>query len=210
MKKISFSIIAFCLMLCVGTNPLFSQDEEAVSQDEEAAASDTTAVEDLEDEIDEAFLEEEEAEEEYDAASPFEGFTVGLNVGMPVVGGEYYAESGMDPCFGVVIGTPYGLPLGPFSLGVNAGIESANGLTGAFAILNLGIDAISEKVGFPVTVFGGVGMLEGMGIIGGASLDYPMDPVVIKPYLRATISTAAASDNPTGWIQIGAMVSYSL
>ncbi len=202
MKKISFSIIAFCLMLCVGTNPLFSQDEEA-------AASDTTAVEDLEDEIDEAFLEEE-AEEEYDAASPFEGFTVGLNVGMPVVGGEYYAESGMDPCFGVVIGTPYGLPLGPFSLGVNAGIESANGLTGAFAILNLGIDAISEKVGFPVTVFGGVGMLEGMGIIGGASLDYPMDPVVIKPYLRATISTAAANDNPTGWIQIGAMVSYSL
>ena len=59
MKKISFSIIAFCLMLCMGTNPLFSQDQEA-------AASDTTAVEDLEDEIDEAFLEEEGFEEETD------------------------------------------------------------------------------------------------------------------------------------------------
>ena len=59
MKKISFSIIAFCLMLCMGTNPLFSQDEEA-------AASDTTAVEDLEDEIDDAFLEEEGFEEETD------------------------------------------------------------------------------------------------------------------------------------------------
>ena len=55
MKKISFSIITFCLMLCMGANPLFSQDQEA--------ATDTTAVEDLEDEIDEAFLEEEEAEE---------------------------------------------------------------------------------------------------------------------------------------------------
>ena len=59
MKKISFSIIAFCLMLCMGTNPLFSQDEEA-------AASDTTAVEDLEDEIDDAFLGEEGFEEETD------------------------------------------------------------------------------------------------------------------------------------------------
>ena len=59
MKKISFSIIAFFLMLCMGTNPLFSQDYEE-------EASDTTAVEDLEDEIDEAFLEEEGFEEETD------------------------------------------------------------------------------------------------------------------------------------------------
>ncbi|HIB52319.1 MAG TPA: hypothetical protein EYO48_04155 [Candidatus Marinimicrobia bacterium] len=59
MKKISFSIIAFFLMLCMGTNPLFSQDYEE-------EASDTTAVEDLEDEIDEAFLEEEGFEEEPD------------------------------------------------------------------------------------------------------------------------------------------------
>ena len=58
MKRISFSIIAFCLILCMGTNPLFSQDQEA--------ATDTTAVEDLEDEIDEAFLEEEGFEEETD------------------------------------------------------------------------------------------------------------------------------------------------
>ena len=57
MKKISFSIVTFFLMLCMGTNPLFSQDQEE-------AASDTTAVEDLEDEIDEAFLEEEGFEEE--------------------------------------------------------------------------------------------------------------------------------------------------
>ena len=59
MKKISFSIIAFCLMLCMGTNPLFSQDQEATERD-------TTAVEDLEDEIDDAFLEEEGFEEETD------------------------------------------------------------------------------------------------------------------------------------------------
>ena len=144
------------------------------------------------------------------AQSAMAGYTVGLNVGMPVIGGEYYADSGMDPVFGVVVGTPYGLPLGPLNIGINAGIESANGLTGLFGILNANIDPLSEMVGFPVTVFGGVGLLDGIGIIGGASLDYPMDPVIIKPYLRGTISTAAANDNPTGWIQLGAMVSYAL
>ena len=154
------------------------------------------------------------AEEAPAAPAGGSGFTIGLNVAMPVIGGEYYTESGMDPVFGIVVGTPYGLPLGPFNIGVNIGIESANGLTGMFGILNANINALSEKVGFPVTIFGGVGMLEGMGIIGGASLDYPMDPVIIKPYVRATITTGAAGteDDPaaTGWIQVGAMVSYEL
>ena len=155
------------------------------------------------------------AEEAPAAPSALSGFTVGLNVAMPVIGGEYYTDSDMDPVFGIVIGTPYGLPLGPFNVGVNIGIESANGLTGVFGILNANINALSEKVGFPVTVFGGVGMLEGMGIIGGASLDYHMDSVIIKPYVRGTITTGAAMDEngdeaPTGWIQVGAMVSYAL
>ena len=155
------------------------------------------------------------AEEASGFLSALSGFTVGLNVAMPVIGGEFYAESGMDPVFGVVIGTPYGLPLGPFSIGLNAGIESANGLFGVFGILNA---AVAEVAGGPVSVFGGVGMLEGMGIIGGASWDYPMDPVVIKPYVRGTITTAGATvggvpdgdSAPTGWIQVGAMVSYAL
>ena len=149
------------------------------------------------------------------ALSALSGFTVGLNVAMPVIGGEFYAESGMDPVFGIVVGTPFGLPLGPFNVGVNVGIESANGLTGVFGILNA---QVAEVSGGPVSVFGGIGMLEGMGIIGGASWDYPMDPVIIKPYVRATVTTAGATvdglhngdPSATGWIQVGAMVSYEL
>ena len=152
------------------------------------------------------------AEEAPAAPSALSGFTVGLNVAMPVIGGEFYTESGMDPVFGIVIGTPYGLPLGPFNVGVNVGIESANGLTGVFGILNA---QVAEVSGGPVSVFGGIGMLEGLGIIGGASWDYPMDPVIIKPYVRATVTTGAALDEngdaaSTGWIQVGAMVSYEL
>ncbi|MBC8322471.1 MAG: hypothetical protein H8E70_02750 [Candidatus Marinimicrobia bacterium] len=137
------------------------------------------------------------------------GYTVGLNVGMPIIGGEYYADSGMDPVFGVVVGTPYGLPLGPFNVGVNVGLESANGLTGVFGILNA---SVFETPNGPVSVFGGAGLLDGLGIIGGASFDYaiPDQPIVVKPYVRANISTAAAGGEPTGWIQLGAMVSYAL
>ena len=155
------------------------------------------------------------AEEAPAAPSALSGFTVGLNVAMPVIGGEYYTDSGMDPVFGIVIGTPTQMPLGPFNVGVNIGIESANGMTGVFGILSA---EVAEFSGGPISVFGGVGMLEGMGIIGGASWDYPMDPVVIKPYVRATITTAGATvdglpdSDPaaTGWIQVGAMVSYAL
>ncbi|MDP6381555.1 MAG: hypothetical protein QF662_09455, partial [Phycisphaerae bacterium] len=118
-------------------------------------------------------------------------------------------DSGMDPVFGVVVGTPYGLPLGPFNVGVNVGLESANGLTGVFGILNA---SVYETPQGPVSVFGGAGLLDGLGIIGGASMDIaiPDQPIVVKPYVRANISTAAAGGEPTGWIQVGAMVSYAL
>ena len=142
------------------------------------------------------------------------GYTIGINVGMPVIGGEYYADSGMEPVFGVVIGTPFGLPLGPFNVGVNIGLESANGLTGVFGILNA---SVMETAQGPISVFGGAGLLEGLGLIGGISLDYaiPNQPIVIKPYVRANITTAGAKmsngdEVMTGWIQLGAMVSYAL
>ena len=140
------------------------------------------------------------------------GYTVGLNVGYPVVTGEAFESLGVKPVLGVVVGTPYGMPLGPFNVGVNVGLESANGFTGIFGILNASVYELPQG---PVSVFGGVGLLDGVGLIGGASLDYaiPNQPIVAKPYVRANISTGGAGpdgDAPTGWIQLGAMVSYAL
>ncbi len=99
-------------------------------------------------------------------------------------------------------------------MGVNVGLESANGLTGVFGILNASVYELPQG---PVSVFGGAGLLDGLGLIGGASFDYavPDQPIVVKPYVRANITTGAAMDEngdsaPTGWIQLGAMVSYAL
>ena len=86
MKKISFSIIAFCLMLCMGTNPLFSQDDEA-------EASDTTAVEDLEDEIDDAFLEEEGFDEEPEISESWFKLPGGLSLRSAGVNLGFYKPS---------------------------------------------------------------------------------------------------------------------
>ena len=86
MKKISFSIITFCLMLCMGINPLFSQDEEA-------AATDTTAVEDLEDEIDEAFLEEEGFDEEPEISESWFKLPGGLSLRSAGVNLGFYKPS---------------------------------------------------------------------------------------------------------------------
>ena len=167
MKKISFSIITFCLMLCMGANPLFSQDQEA--------ATDTTAVEDLEDEIDEAFLEEEEAEEEYVSASPVEGITVGLNVGYPIITGEYYkVEGAKGPSVGIVIGSPYGFPLGPFDIGVGGGIELGNvgGEKSAVGIFGTVNATVFVTAAGPLSVYGGIGLYNGLGTLGGITFDF--------------------------------------
>ena len=146
------------------------------------------------------------------AQSAMAGYTVGVNVGYPVVTGEAFESLGVKPVLGVVVGTPYGMPLGPFNVGVNVGLESANGFTGIFGILNASVYELPQG---PVSVFGGVGLLDGVGLIGGASLDYaiPNQPIVAKPYVRANISTGGAGpdgDDPTGWIQLGVMASYAL
>ena len=213
MKKISFSIIAFFLMLCMGTNPLFSQDEEE-------AASDTTAVEDLEDEIDEAFLEEEDAEEEYVDSSPaFEGLTVGLNVGYPIITGEYYKDEGATgPSVGIVIGSPYGFPLGPFDIGVGGGIElgNAGGEKSAVGIFGTVNATVFVTAAGPLSVYGGIGIYNGLGTLGGISFDFsiPDTPIVIKAYTRATVFTGVEMPDDTtvasGWISIGVMVSYDV
>ena len=76
--------------------------------------------------------------------------------------------------------------------------------------------SVLETPNGPVSVFGGAGLLDGLGLIGGASFDYavPDQPIVVKPYVRANITTGAAGTDddpaPTGWIQLGAMVSYAL
>jgi hypothetical protein len=197
----------------MGINPLFSQDEEA-------AATDTTAVEDLEDEIDEAFLEEE-AGEEY-AINPLEGLTVGLNIGFPVITGAYLkGATSTGPNIGIVIGTPYGFPLGPFSIGVGAEIltYSWGDYYSGMALLGTINTALNDMLPFEVpgvlsAQIGGGYFGAGLGTTVGVAYDIelPNMPVTIKVYNRANMTTTASGDfeKATGWINIGAMITYDV
>ena len=57
------------------------------------------------------------------------GYSIGLNIGIPVVKGAYLdGQSGTN--LGLIVGTPHGLPLGPLSLGGGVGVT----VGGAIAI----------------------------------------------------------------------------
>jgi len=149
-----------------------------------------------------------------DPLAALQGYKVGINVGYPVISGEAFDYLGIEPVFGLVVGTPYGMPIGPFDVGFNAGLESANGMFGFFAVANATVYNLPQG---PISVFGGAGILNSLGIVGGASFDYavPNQPILVKPYVRANIALTGGGpppDNskPTGWIQIGAMVTYSI
>ena len=149
-----------------------------------------------------------------DPLAALQGYKVGINVGYPVISGEAFDYLGVEPVFGLVVATPYGMPIGPFDVGFNAGLESANGMFGFFAVANATVYNLPQG---PISVFGGAGILNSLGIVGGASFDYavPNQPILVKPYVRANIALTGGGpppDNskPTGWIQIGAMVTYSI
>ena len=149
-----------------------------------------------------------------DPLAALQGYKVGINVGYPVISGEAFDYLGIEPVFGLVVATPYGMPIGPFDVGFNAGLESANGMFGFFAVANATVYNLPQG---PISVFAGAGILNSLGIVGGASFDYavPNQPILVKPYVRANIALTGGGpppDNskPTGWIQIGAMVTYSI
>ncbi len=145
--------------------------------------------------------------------APLGGYTIGLDVGYPILVGETFDEEtgiGVMPIFALTIGTPYGMPMGPFNVSFNAGIGSMNGLTSAYVYANTPVFNLPRG---PVSAFAGLGWLGGVGITSGASLDYNMPnmPVVIKPYFRGVIAFAGGADRKsiTGFASIGLMASAS-
>jgi hypothetical protein len=153
-------------------------------------------------------------ESKKDPLAALKGYKVGINIGYPIITGEAFDDLGVKPVFGLVIGTPYGMPIGPFDVSFNAGLESANGMFGMFAVANATVYQLPQG---PISVFAGAGILNSVGVVGGASFDYavPNQPIIVKPYVRANIALTGGGpppDNskPTGWIQIGAMVTYSI
>lgn len=229
-------ILSVVFIFAVASTPIIAQEEEEATGQEEAiteeeavqeeAAVEEEAVEEaIEEEVEMAVEEEavEEiavAEEAGGAASQLGGFTVGLNFGIPIFAGDFLdGVSGTN--IGILVGSPYGLPLGPLSLGVGAEILIFNFPDANYdgiAILgtaNIGLNDMLPP-NFPAIValqVGGGFFGEGLGITLGASVDIPIPnlPVGIKIYGRgnATSKGGGNQEESTGWANLGAMVLYS-
>ena len=150
--------------------------------------------------------------------NPLEGYSAGINVSYPLVTGAYFDGDGTTtgPSVGVVVDTPYGFDLGPFAVGVGAGIEIANmgadddfTYTGFYISLESTVYELSQG---PISVYGGVGMYGGLAATGAVTFDYAVSgqPIVIQPYARTTVLLDANGNGDKSYLMsIGAMINYS-
>ncbi len=151
--------------------------------------------------------------QEEGTTNPLAGYTVGLNVGYPVVTGEYFKDGRSGPIVGIVGNTPYGFAVGPFNMGVGFGIESfmaEDAQIGLYGSINTTIFVTPYG---PLSYYGGVGLYGGLGFIGGIYYEYmvPNMPLVVKPYARTLIMTSATeSGDPSGLVNIGVMALYDI
>ena len=143
------------------------------------------------------------------------GYSAGLNVSYPLVAGDYFTDQ-TGPSVGIVVDTPYGFDLGPYSIGIGVGIELANmgadddfTYTGFYVSLG---STVYELESGPIGVYGGLGMYGGLAVLGALTYDYAISgqPIVIQPYARTTLLFDADGDGTKSYfMSIGAMINYS-
>ncbi len=177
---------------------------------------------------------EEVIEDVIETANPLDGFAVGFNVGIPVKTGLYLeGHSGIN--YGLLIGTPYGLPLGPLNIGVGFEVltydfpdaAGGDGFTGMayLGTLNIGLNDLPflpENLPVQFSAQIGTGLFGGgFGTTIGGAIDIPLEkfnvnlPLAIKLYARGNAMNDAGADSniegkPTGWINAGMMVTYDV
>lgn len=209
------------------------EEEAVIEEAEEAVEEEAVEEEAIEEEavaeeavVEEAVIEEEVVMEEA-AASPLAGFTAGLNIGFPVWTSTYLNDGGYTngPVIGVIVGTPYGLVLGPFDIGIGAeistfGFTAAEGYddVGGLALLGTVNTLIYATPQGPLSAQIGGGYLgNSVGVTAGISFDYavPNVPLLIRAYVRGngTLSggeEVLAESESIGWINAGALISYDI
>jgi len=162
--------------------------------------------------------------EEDSSCNMLTGYTVGLNVGYPVIADEWISNS-TGPSLGIVMGTPHGFDLGPYAVGVGGGIDLANvggdaDYTGIYLSLS---STVYETPSGPLSVYANLGYYmgneegnisfsgNGLGVSGSMTFDYavPDQPVVIQPYVSGTLLlNPSDGGGQATWLNIGAMIHY--
>jgi len=212
MKSFRYLVFSLLFVLLAVIPPVFAQEEAAV---EDEAVVEEAAVEEEAVWGDEAAAEEVAPAEA--AKAPGSGMTVSLGVGMGLAAGEYITSGPTG--FGLVVGLPFSLPIGPLDVSVSAAVLMNTmdaGMEVDASISQIMVFGMAAVPGMPFALSGGVGIAgSGLALAGGLGVPVnafvPDLPVNVMVGVNANILTALDDniDGNTGYVAGFLMVGTS-
>ena len=198
MKRFRYLVFSLLFVILAVMPPVFAQEEAAV---EEEAVVEEAAVEEEAVWGDEAAAEEVAPAET--AKAPGSGMTVSLGVGMGLAAGEYISSGPTG--FGLVVGLPFSMPIGPLDVSVSAAVLMNTmdaGMEVDASVSQIMVFGMAAVPGMPFALSGGVGIAgSGLALAGGLGVPVnafvPDLPVNVMVGVNANILTAL-DDNIEG------------
>ena len=212
MKRFRYLVFSLLFVILAVMPPVFAQEEEAV---EEEAVVEEAAVEEEAVWGDEAAAEEVAPAET--AKAPGSGMTVSLGVGMGLAAGEYISSGPTG--FGLVVGLPFSMPIGPLDVSVSAAVLMNTMDAGAevdASVSQIMVFGMAAVPGMPFALMGGGG-IAGSGLVLAGGLGVPVNafvpdlPVNVMVGVNANILTKLDDniEGQTGYVSGFVMVGTS-
>jgi len=210
MKRFRYIVFSLLFVILAVMSPVFAQEEETEEAVVEEAAVEEEAVWG-----DDAAAEEVAPAET--AKAPGSGMTVSLGVGMGLAAGEYISSGPTG--FGLVVGLPFSMPIGPLDVSVSAAVLMNTMDAGAAldaSVTQIMVFGMAAVPGMPFALMGGGGMAgSGLAISGGLGVPVnafvPNLPVNVMVGVNANILTQMDDDieGNTGYVSGFVMVGTS-
>ncbi len=219
MKRFRYLVFSLLFVILAVMPPVFAQ-EEATEPAVEAAVVEEAVVEEAAVEEEAVWGDEAAAEEvapAETAKAPGSGMTVSLGAGMGLASGEYITKAPTG--FGLVVGLPFSMPIGPLDISVSAAVLMNSmdaGPKEGLSITQIMVFGMAAVPGMPFALMGGGGMAgSGLVIVGGLGVPVnafvPDLPVNIMVGVNANILTALDEniEGNTGYVSGFVMVGTS-
>ena len=212
MKRFRYIVFSLLFVILAVIPPVFAQEEEAV---EEEAVVEEAAVEEEAVWGDEAAAEEVAPAET--AKAPGSGMSVSLGAGMGLAAGEYISSGPTG--FGLVVGLPFSMPIGPLDVSVSAAVLMNTMDAGAevdASVSQIMVFGMAAVPGMPFALMGGGG-IAGSGLVLAGGLGVPVNafvpdlPVNVMVGVNANILTKLDDniEGQTGYVSGFVMVGTS-
>ena len=213
MKRFRYLVFSLLFVILAVMPPVFAQEEEEAVEEE--AVVEEAAVEEEAVWGDEALAEEVAPAES--AKAPGSSMTVSLGVGMGLAAGEYITSGPSG--FGLVVGLPFSMPIGPLDVSVSAAVLMNTmdaGMEVDASISQIMVFGMAAVPGMPFALMGGGGIAgSGLAIAGGLGVPVnafvPDLPVNVMVGVNANILTALDDniEGNTGYVSGFLMVGTS-